>query len=42
MNFDRRAVQGDRLKFDGDDLFLLQPGKDPVEHPALLQRLMRV
>ena len=35
MHFDRSAVQGNRLEFDGDNLFLLQAGKDPVEHPRL-------
>ena len=34
MHFDDRAVQGNRLQFDCDDLLLLQTGEDPVKHPC--------
>ncbi len=34
MHFDDRAIQGNRLQFDGDDLLLLQTGEDPVKHPC--------
>lgn len=35
MNFDRGAVQAHVLKAQGQDLLLLQAGKDPVQDPRL-------
>jgi len=35
MHFDGGAVQANRLDSELDDLLLLQPRKDPVEHPRL-------
>ena len=33
MHFDRGAIQTHVLDSDGQNLFLLQPGEDPVQHP---------
>ena len=35
MHFDGGAVQADGLDFELDDLLLLQPRKDPVQHARL-------
>ena len=35
MYFDRRAVQADPFDPDRQDLLLLQPGKDPIQHARL-------
>ena len=35
MHFDRGAVQTHVFNPDGQDLLLLQPGKDPVQNPRL-------
>jgi hypothetical protein len=43
MHFDRGAVQAHVLPADGQDLFLLQPGKNPIQHsrfaPAIHPRV---
>ena len=35
MHFDGGAVQAHLFNPDGQDLLLLQPGEDPVQHPGL-------
>jgi len=46
MHFHKRAVQGDRLEFDRNNLLLLQARKHPLEHsrfaPAIHPRVDRV
>jgi len=35
VNLDGRAIQADVFDPDGQDLFLLQPGENPIQHARL-------